>query len=102
MGMSECGIPFARKENVIDIDMEELIHFVVESINDHLDCPYVNSETVECDTDLSSIGLDSFAIIRLIVEIEDAYNVEFSDSELLMENVATVGRIHKCLRGHLS
>lgn len=41
------------------------------------------------DVDLRALGLDSLAIVELLVEIEQTYQVEFDDEDLTAETFAT-------------
>lgn len=44
----------------------------------------------ENDTDLFSIGLDSLLVLQLIVLIENEFNVNISDDDLILDNLRTI------------
>lgn len=44
--------------------------------------------------DLTHYGMDSMRAIQLIVELETRYEIEFDDSELLLENFVKLNSIH--------
>jgi phosphopantetheine attachment domain protein len=44
----------------------------------------------ENDTDLFSIGLDSLSVLQLIVLIENEFNVNISDDDLILDNLRTI------------
>ncbi|WP_240419161.1 phosphopantetheine-binding protein [Paenibacillus periandrae] len=41
------------------------------------------------DSNLSDLGLDSFAIISLILDIEEAYSIKFPEELLSLEKLST-------------
>lgn len=41
------------------------------------------------ETSLSDLGLDSMATVRLLVELEEAHDIEFPDEDLVMANFVT-------------
>ncbi|MCR8983018.1 phosphopantetheine-binding protein [Brevibacillus laterosporus] len=45
-----------------------------------------------CD-DLTKMGLDSMTTIRLIVALEQAFDLEFSEEDLLLANFRTLEKI---------
>ena len=55
----------------------------------------LNAEDVKADLNLEASGLDSFARIELILVIEEAFDIELSDSE--SANVATIDDIVKLI-----
>ena len=70
--------------------MEEIVKgFLEEVLN--LDADALGE--VDMDTDLTELGLDSLKAIELVVFIEDEYDIEISDDDLLIENMSTIGKI---------
>ena len=55
----------------------------------------LNADDVKAELNLEASGLDSFARIELILVIEDAFDIELSDSE--SANVATIDDIVKLI-----
>ena len=55
----------------------------------------LNADDVQAELNLEASGLDSFARIELILIIEEAFDIELSDSE--SANVATVDDIVKLI-----
>ncbi|KAA0782851.1 phosphopantetheine-binding protein [Bacillus cereus] len=45
------------------------------------------------DEDLSMVGLDSLNSVNLILSLEETFNIQFEDEELLFENFTTVSKI---------
>ncbi|MDR7301231.1 phosphopantetheine-binding protein [Haloactinomyces albus] len=43
------------------------------------------------DTDLPGHGLDSIAIVELVVSLEDTYGIEIQDEKLTQQTFATPG-----------
>ena len=52
----------------------------------------------QVDDDLSELGLDSLSFIRLIVSLEEEYNVEFKDEDLILSNMNTVKKIFSAVQ----
>lgn len=45
------------------------------------------------DTNLQNIGMDSIKFIKLIVDIEGEFGIEYPDDKLLITESGTLGRI---------
>jgi len=52
------------------------------------------------DDDLLQAGLDSMAIMRLVMYIEDEFGVVLPDDELAPENLQTLRRLESWIRRH--
>ena len=48
---------------------------------------------------LDDVGLDSVALIRLAMGVEDAFDVEIDDEDLVLDNFETTGRIARYIQG---
>jgi acyl carrier protein len=48
---------------------------------------------------LDDVGLDSVALIRLAMGVEDEFDVEIDDDDLVIENFETTGRIARYIQG---
>lgn len=69
--------------------MKEKIIEIIEDITD---------EVVEEDTDLIEEGiLDSFDIVSLLLELEEAFDVKIDVAELLPENFKSVNTIENLI-----
>ncbi|MCF3137264.1 MULTISPECIES: phosphopantetheine-binding protein [Streptomyces] len=51
------------------------------------------------DLDLRDAGLDSLGIVDLLIEIENAYDVKFTDDALSMETFSTPDALWRTLSG---
>jgi len=57
-------------------------------------------KTITEDTLLiEDLNFDSFALMSLIAEIEDTYEIEFDDSNVLFENFNRVGDLRLIIEG---
>ena len=54
------------------------------------------------DADLSELGLTSISLINAIVELEDYFDFEFNDDDLLVDQLNTVNKIEECIKKNLS
>ncbi len=52
--------------------------------------------TVTTDTDLSSIGVDSFSLMEIILFIERRFNLVIAPESLTPENIASVNTLSLC------
>lgn len=56
---------------------------------------------IAMEDDLGTMGLDSIKSIRLVVELEALFDVEFGDEELLFENFSTLHKIMKRIQNKM-
>ena len=75
---------------VMDVSTEKVLRI----INIILDSPLIQEHI---DSDLSTLGIDSITFIRLIVALEEAFEVEIPDEYLLMTQLNTVRKIQQVL-----
>lgn len=50
-------------------------------------------EEIANDDDLTKLGMNSISAIELVVEVEDKYDFEFNDEDLLVDNFKTIERL---------
>ncbi|WP_019421585.1 acyl carrier protein [Paenibacillus sp. OSY-SE] len=70
---------------LVDLKIEITITKIVEKIIDKV-------EVKSCEN-LYQIGFDSVKILNLVAKIEEAFNIAFSDDELLLVNFKTINEI---------
>lgn len=51
--------------------------------------------------DLRSVGLDSLGLVKLLVWIEDVFNIELDDEDLIPSNIESVQSISRVVSAHL-
>lgn len=73
------------KEKVIDIIKETL---GIDS-----------SREITGATDISSLGINSLNFLRIIVEIEETFDVEFDDNELNFDYFSTIDSVITLIEG---
>ncbi|GLI08270.1 hypothetical protein YDYSG_43000 [Paenibacillus tyrfis] len=49
--------------------------------------------TVDEQSELLKLGINSLTFIRLVASIEDSFEIEFADESILLENFSSVGKI---------
>ncbi|QYC42692.1 Aminoacyl carrier protein [Nonomuraea coxensis DSM 45129] len=59
--------------------------------------PYADSGELAAHDELGALGLDSMGVVRLLVEVEDAYGIELPDELLNESTFATVGSLWQTL-----
>lgn len=52
----------------------------------------IDIDTLDPNRDLQELGMDSLAFIRIIVGIEDEFEIEFPDDYLLISNMNTLNK----------
>jgi D-alanine--poly(phosphoribitol) ligase subunit 2 len=71
----------------VNLNIEQLVKKKLKNTLGEKFAPLSYSE------DLYAWGFDSFKIVKLIVELEEVFNIAFDEEELLFENFATPGHI---------
>ena len=79
----------------INVKKDELKQIVANLIN-------IEESEILYDTQLSSFGFDSIRLVDFIVAIEEKYNIEICDSDLLYENFDSINSIYNTLLKYLS
>jgi acyl carrier protein len=69
----------------------EIPHEFQEILRPHL--PFADSGELSGLDDLAGLGLDSMGVVRLMVDIENAYGVQVPDELLDERTFATVGSL---------
>ncbi len=49
--------------------------------------------SISQDVDLKGEGLDSLATVELVIELEDAFDIQFEDKDMVIDNFITISRI---------
>ena len=81
-----------------DMGIELIIKkIVVEQLGIDLDKTELLS-----DTNLQSIGMNSIEFVKLIVEIEGAFDIEYPDDKLLITESGTLGQITATVKSCLN
>lgn len=83
-------IEYGSLIKVMDVSAEK----VLQIINIVLDSPLTQEHI---DSDLSALDIDSITFIRLIIALEEAFEVEIPDEYLLMTQLNTVRKIQQVL-----
>ncbi|WP_158602300.1 acyl carrier protein [Cohnella endophytica] len=77
-----------KKEEVIDYLRESIAELTEES---------KDSAPVDIHEPIYDMGVDSMKTIQLIVLIEQHFDINFDDEELIMESFSTIDRITDCI-----
>jgi acyl carrier protein len=57
---------------------------------------------LSADQDLSHLGFKSFDIVRLILAVEEAFNLEFPPDMMTADNFSSVGAIERLVESLMS
>lgn len=68
---------------------------IIDTLTDILMNNFFEVKYKDNDDDLIEAGMDSIKVINLILIIEDEFNFEFKDEDLLLENFRTVNCLAK-------
>lgn len=77
----------------MNYDIEQKLKEVIIAVSDDISIEMIN-EDVNLVEDFS---FDSVNIIQLVVEIENAFDIEVDDDNLIFENLATYKGLHKMI-----
>jgi acyl carrier protein len=61
--------------------------------------PYAGSDEFAPDDDLPALGLDSIAAMHLLVDLEEAFDLELPDELITEEALATAGSLWQMVSG---
>lgn len=75
----------------------ELITEVTNKVKEILEY----KQEIDLDQDLGELGLDSLASVTLLVELEEMYNIQFEDEEMLFEYFSTIAKIKQLISNKL-
>lgn len=70
---------------------EDILDKVLKVLNANLENAEITFEQTE--DDLSSLGMDSITFIRIIVALEEAFDIEIPDEKLLITEMNTVSKM---------
>lgn len=72
---------------------------IVNLVKETLEIGY--EEQVMLEDDLCEMGLDSIKTIELVVELEDLYDIQIYDEDLLVSNFSSIQQIIKLLNKYV-
>lgn len=58
--------------------------------------------SIGTDEELTNHGLDSIKAVSLILELEEVFDIQFADEELLTDNFSTINKIVQQLQNKLA
>ena len=72
-------------------DIYQIQEKILEIINQNPELDEIKPDQI--DLDLSNIGMDSITFIRIVVELEETFNIEIPDEFLLIPEMNTVEKM---------
>ena len=83
------------------MNREEIMDKLVDIICATYNVP-LNKEEITLDTRLmEDLGMDSIKVLEMVVYLEDEFELEFNEDDLILDNLRTIGltvsTIEKCL-----
>jgi phosphopantetheine attachment domain protein len=73
------------REDLLELDK------IIQILNANLENTEITQDQME--DDLLAIGMDSIAFIRVLVALEEAFEIEIPDEKILMTEMNTVSKI---------
>lgn len=70
---------------------EEMLEKVLSIINANVENEELTSENI--NDNLMELGMDSIALIKIVVELEEQFDCEIPDSKLLLSELNTINKI---------
>lgn len=80
-------------------DMVEKIYKIIEDV---LKLTAEEIEKVTEDTDLIEVGMDSLNAIEVVVNIENEFDIQVEDEDLLLSNISTVRLLQELVNKYIS
>lgn len=71
--------------------MNEKISEVIQIVNEIVEEANVNGDVLT--QDLREVGMDSIAFVKVIIEIEDRYDIEIPDKYLKIQDMNTIEKM---------
>lgn len=71
--------------------MNEKISEVIQIVNEIVEEANVNGDMLT--QDLQEVGMDSIAFVKVIIEIEDRYDIEIPDKYLKIQDMNTIEKM---------
>lgn len=76
--------------------VKEVESKLCEIINQVGDSSYSGEKLVQCE-DLTSLGFDSVALMRIVVECEEIFSFEFEEDELIFSKINNFKTLSKII-----
>jgi len=80
------------------MDPAEIIESIKECLQEVLD----DEGTVERNTELLPMGIDSMSFIRLIVLLEEKFGIEIDDDDILLDNFSSIDNMEKLISKYMA
>ena len=74
---------------------KDIVDKVLIVLNANLESKEITFEQIE--DDLSDLGMDSITFIRIIVALEEAFDIEIPDEKLLLTEMNTISKVVKVI-----
>lgn len=58
---------------------------------------YITIDAEQSEVDLTLLGMDSFSFIKIIVDIEDKYNILIPDEQLMVGQLNTFNKLYEAI-----
>ena len=75
-----------------------ILDVVNKCINSKEDEDMIEIDNTQLDDDLVELGVDSITFIRIVVELEELFEIEIPDEKLLITEMGTIHKLLKLLR----
>lgn len=66
---------------------------LIEIVSSVLELPEETVSTLNEDTNLMELGLDSLACVEIVVNLEEEFGIEIAEEDLIVENMSSINRI---------
>ncbi len=78
----------------MNCDIQEIQDKLVDEISMILS---IETESIDVNKPLHSMGLDSLSFVELLVSIEKSFNLKLIDTSLSKEDFSTINSLSQCL-----
>lgn len=71
------------------VNRSEVISKITQEVRDILQ----SAEDIDVQQNLTELGLDSLASVNLLIQLEEIFNIEFDDEDLVTDNFSSIENI---------
>lgn len=82
----------------MNISYDETVRIIMDKVKREIRAEH----DIEASASLADLGLGSLAMVSLIIEFEEHFDISYEDNEMLFEHFSTIQKITERIMGKLS
>lgn len=81
-------------------NQQQILEYIIELFQQYVDDGH-DDDKITATSTINQMDLDSVDLIKVILSIEEEFNIEFNDEELLLEKIDSIGDMADFVVGKL-